>query len=64
MLLIILFPSSFVVHYIVEKEILPTGKIGYQASLQRHKQLGLVSNAYFSLIPCNSTRVEALGVKA
>eukprot|EP00112_Aurelia_sp_Birch-Aquarium-sp1_P011708 Seg2464.2 transcript_id=Seg2464.2/GoldUCD/mRNA.D3Y31 product="Transforming growth factor-beta receptor-associated protein 1" protein_id=Seg2464.2/GoldUCD/D3Y31 len=33
--------DCFVVHYIVEKENVQNGKISYQTSLQRHKQLGL-----------------------
>jgi len=33
--------DCFVVHYIVEKEIVTNGKIGFQASLQRHRQLGM-----------------------
>ena len=37
------YPSySFVVHYIVEKEAIANGKIGFQASLQRHRHLGMV----------------------
>ena len=35
--------SSFVVHYIVEKENPAGGKVVYQTTLQRYKQIGLVS---------------------